>query len=229
MGKMTDKTYTTQRFYDIAGFKVEVIRKTIKNIHLYVFADGKIRVSAPLKVPQKRINEFILSKSNWLTKKLRERKGTNEQDSNCLYLWGKRYALKESKSDNVSLCVIGETVHVSGLNKEETDKAVIEFLTRQLSLEIDKKLPFWEEKTGLKCSGWTIRNMLTRWGSCNVNTHKISFSIHLAKRPLECLDYLILHELAHIVFHGHGKDFKDYLSQFMPEWKAKRKLLQSYL
>ena len=105
---------------------------------------------------------------------------------------------------------------------EEEKKARRADLKRRIS----ERLPLIEEYTGLKCSGWTVRDMHTRWGSCNTSTHHLNFSLMLATRSDLELDYVILHELVHTVVPDHGADFYALMDRFMPGWKDVRRALK---
>ena len=108
---------------------------------------------------------------------------------------------------------------------EPADKAEKEARRRDLKRRVAERLPVIEEATGLRCSGWTVRDMHTRWGSCNTKTHHINISLMLATRSDAELDYVILHELVHTVVPGHGADFYALMDRFMPGWKKIRKAL----
>ena len=105
------------------------------------------------------------------------------------------------------------------------DKAEKEAMRTYLKRRIEARLPVIEEVTGLYCNGWTVRDMHTRWGSCNTNTHHINLSLMLATRSDAELDYVILHELVHTVVPDHGPDFYAMMDRFMPDWKRIRKAL----
>ena len=100
---------------------------------------------------------------------------------------------------------------------------------KQLRADISKLLPKWESITGLQCSTWQIRKMKTRWGSCNVKTHKIWFNLYLAKTNQRCLEYIILHELLHIKIANHGAEFKANMDHYMPSWRIVRRELKQYI
>ena len=106
---------------------------------------------------------------------------------------------------------------------EPETKAEKEARRRDLKRRISERLPYIEDVTGLRCSGWTVRDMKTRWGSCNTKTHHINFSLMLALRSDVELDYVILHELVHTVVPDHGKDFYAMMDRYMPGWKQIRK------
>ena len=105
------------------------------------------------------------------------------------------------------------------------DKAEKEAYRAYLKKRIEVRLPVIEEATGLHCTGWTVRDMHTRWGSCNTNTHHINLSLMLATRSDAELDYVILHELVHTVVPNHGTEFYAMMDRFMPGWKKIRKNL----
>ena len=211
---------------EICGYRVEIVRKKIKNLHLYVLADGSVRISAPLSLQRKRIEEFIVSKSDWIAKRV---SSNRKSDENSAFFFGVRYRLTETEADRTFLRFGGgNTAEVFGPDAQSRKAAVAAFYVNALKERIAERLPAWENVTGLKCSSWNVRNMRSRWGSCNVKTRKINFSVHLAEKPEICLDYLILHELAHIIYPNHGREFKEHLSRYMPDWKSVKKLLNTF-
>jgi predicted metal-dependent hydrolase len=110
---------------------------------------------------------------------------------------------------------------------EPVSKAEKEARRRDLKRRIAERLPYVEEVTGLKSNGWTVRDMKSRWGSCNTATHHLNFSLMLATRSDIELDYVILHELVHTVVPDHGPDFYAMMDRFMPGWKKVRKNLRT--
>ena len=109
------------------------------------------------------------------------------------------------------------------MHPEPADDQEKEARRRDLKRRIAERLPVIEERTGLRCNGWTVRDMHTRWGSCNTRTHHVNFSLMLATRTDTELDYVILHELVHTVVPDHGKDFYALMDRFMPGWKTIRR------
>jgi len=106
-----------------------------------------------------------------------------------------------------------------------TDKKELAKLKNELEIKIYNRLPYWENTLSLRCSSWGIKNMKSRWGSCNYKTGKIWFSLMLALKSEECLDYIIVHELTHLRHPNHGTEFKNFLTKHFPNWKAVRKQL----
>jgi predicted metal-dependent hydrolase len=113
----------------------------------------------------------------------------------------------------------------SAAHPAPADRAEKEARRADLKRRVAERLPYIEDVTGLRCSGWTVRDMHTRWGSCNTRTHHINLSLMLATRSDAELDYVILHELVHTVVPNHGPDFYALMDRFMPGWKKIRKAL----
>lgn len=175
----------------IDGIPVEVNRKKIKNMYLYVKPPaGEVSVSAPMRMPRERIERFVREKRDWIEKRR------------------KRYAEQPFQPES------GETKPYS-----EAERAA-------LKEQIARLLPKWEERTGLHCAGWQIRDMKTRWGSCSTQTKKIRFALMLARQPEECVEYVILHELAHLYEPSHNARFKAFLDGYMPGWREIRKRMR---
>lgn len=220
---------------EIAGLRFEVIRKEIKSLRLYVLPpDGALRISAPRRLSEASIRSFVLSKLCWIERKREKYKNQshpaprNFSDGERICLFGREYGIAIVQGERDSAHIEGEAVVLS--LRGESDAArreglLDEFYRSCLKSEVALLLPMWEEITGLRCSGWQIRNMKTRWGSCTPATGRIRLSLQLAKAPRECLEYVILHELAHLRFANHGRAFKEILTRYMPRWEEIRRML----
>lgn len=151
------------------------------------------------------------------------------ETGDTIQIWGEPYTLSVLEDTRYSLTPhengTATLVVREGCTKEQKEKFVLEWYRKELTERVDILLPKYEAFTGLKCSGWQSKAMKTRWGTCNTKTKKIWLNVYLAEHPTECLEYVILHELAHTVVPNHGYDFKAILNRFMPEWKQYRKLL----
>ena len=176
-----------------------------------------------VSVSEKYINELLLSKLDWIRNQQEKFKISFQE--NTFVLLGKNYPLKKQIGRNG--LQIEEDVAVLCLknpNDSNKEQAVIkDFYKKVLKEYIKKSLPFWESATGLKAESWQIRDMKTRWGSCNTRTKKLWFNLQLAKKDTECIDYVILHELAHIKIPNHSNQFKNFLFKYMPDWKDRKK------
>ena len=221
---------------EISGIKIELQKKNIKNLHLSVLPpDGKVRVSAPLTMSDDAIAVFVRTKLGWIRKQrakfeAQPRQSAREYVSGeTLYVWGRQYFLQVDYSYKGNSLVLDGNKAILTVRKESTTKQreafVNEWYRGLLKAEVEKYLPKWERITGLYCSGWQSKYMTTRWGTCNTNTRKIWLNLQLAKKPIECLEYVILHELAHLKAKNHGAEFIAIMDQFMPYWRELKKQL----
>jgi predicted metal-dependent hydrolase len=193
----------------IQDIEIEVIKKNIKNLHLSVLPpNGSVRISAPLSISDENIRLFAASKISWIRTQqnkfaIQLRHSEREFISGeTIYIWGKQYYLQvdySSKANNFRLD--GEKAILT-VRKESTAKQrenyVNEVLRKYLKNEINRLLPVWEQKTGMQCKRWLVKYMKTRWGTYSETTETISFNLQLAHKPIECLEYIIVHELGHI-------------------------------
>lgn len=220
----------------IANIPVEIVRKNIKNLHLAVLPpDGNVRVSAPETMTDEAITMFVRTKLGWVRKqqeKFRQQPRQSERQfvsGETLYVWGRQYYLQvEYSYKGNSLNLLGDKAILT-VRKESTavqrEAFVNEWYRDQLKQQVAVYLPKWERITGLQCSGWQSKYMTTKWGTCSISSRKIWLNLQLAKKPMECLEYVILHELAHLQVKNHGPEFIAILDQHMPYWRDYKKLL----
>ena len=214
---------------DISGIPIEVCKKKIKNMHLYVKPpNGKVTVSAPLSMSDEAIERFVRTKASWIKWQVgkfdaQPRQSEREHISGeTLYVWGKRYYVRTEYGNKNSLVLSGDKALLC-VRKESTaaqrENFIREWYREQLKNEIARLLPKWERITGLTCAGWQTKYMVTRWGTCTARTRKIWFNLQLAKKTPECLEYIILHELLHLVEKNHNEQFVALMDKYMPMWK----------
>ena len=221
---------------ELSGITIDIQKKNIKNMHLAVLPpDGKVRVSAPVHLSDESIAMFVRTKLGWI-KKQQEKFANQPRQSErefisgeTLYVFGKQYFLRVMYSYKGNSLVLKGNEAILTVRKESTARQreafVNEWYRDLLKEKISIYLPKWEQITGLYCDSWQTKYMTTRWGTCNTNTRKIWLNLQLAKKPIECLEYVILHELAHLKVKNHGKDFIAILDTYMPYWRDTRKLL----
>ena len=225
---------------EISGIKIEIQKKNIKNLHLAVLPpDGKVRVSAPMHLSDESITMFIRTKLGWIKKqqaKFERQPRQSEREyvsGETLYLFGQQYFLRVEYSYKGNSLVLEGNEAILTVRKESTasqrEAFVNEWSRSKLKEKIEIYLPKWENITGLRCESWQTKYMTTRWGTCNTNTGKIWLNLQLAKKPIECLEYVILHELAHLKVRNHGTEFVAILDQYMPYWRSIKKTLNDSL
>lgn len=220
----------------VSGIRIEVQKKNIKNLHLVVSPpDGIVRVSAPMHLSEESITMFVRTKLGWIKKQqmkfaMQPRQSKREFVSGeTLYVWGKQFFLRVEYSYKGNALVLNGNQAILTVRKESTAKQreafVNEWYRTLLKEKIEIYLPKWENITGLHCDSWQTKCMTTRWGTCNTNTRKIWLNLQLAKKPIECLEYVILHELGHLKVRSHNEDFVAFMDQYMPYWRETKKLL----
>lgn len=215
------------------SFTVEVTRKRMKSIRLRVRPDGQVRLSVPLSLTDAEITQFLAQRQDWIEAQRQHFAAASREqlqlaDSSTLQVLGVPCRLRVETAPRFSLTLSdGEALLrcPAGSSDAQRTHYVNEWYRALLKQEIACRLPFWEERTGLFCAGWQIRDMRSRWGSCTPKTEKLRFSLQLAQMPPECLDYVILHELCHLAVPNHGADFKALLDRHMPDWQQRKKLL----
>ena len=178
---------------------------------------------------------FVRTKLGWIKKqqeKFEKQPRQSEREyvsGETLYVLGQQYFLCVEYSYKGNSLVLSGNEAILTVRKESTasqrESFVNEWYRALLKEKIEMYLPKWENITGLHCDSWQTKYMTTRWGTCNTNTRKIWLNLQLAKKPIECLEYVILHELAHLKVRNHSKDFVAIMDQYMPYWRETKKLL----
>ncbi len=225
---------------EIDGIKIYIEKKKIKNMYLRILPKGIVKVSAPISIPQKNIINFVNSKIEWIIKK-REDMIKNPPEpylryisGETHYLWGNKYTLKLYSRDVSKEVIIDDDKHLIYLpverrsTIEERKKILIEFYRDEIKKAIPLILDNCISIVGRAPSEWRVKNMKTRWGSCNVNKKRIWLNLQLAKKPQICLEYVIIHELTHLYEANHGTRFKNCMDNFCPNWREIKKLLNKY-
>lgn len=224
---------------DVDGLQIEVNRKRIKNLYLWVYhTKGEIIINVPVHVSQKRIYTFIQSKLDWLKKTHLRYKNNHEITpeidikNNAHYL-GKLYPLIVQKSKTKNQVVFQNSTFELQLKDKNTmsnrQKLLIEWYRSELKKIIPSLLSKWERTIQVRVNGWNLRKMSARWGSCDTYERKILFNVELAKKPIACIEYIIVHELIHLLERNHNQKFYKYMDKYLPNWKhLKKELNQKY-
>ena len=223
----------------IANIEIDIIRKDIKNMHLAVYPpDGKIRLSAPIKTDSEVVRLFAISKLSWIkkhVKNFREQARETPRDytsGESHHYQGKRHLLNVKEHNGYN------KVELSGFNKinlyvkadstrEQRSKLMKEWYRKSLKEQIPELLNKWENIIGVKADDWGVKQMKTKWGACNIGAKRIWLNLELAKKPTICLEYIIVHELVHLLERNHNDRFIAYMNQFMPKWRLFRNELNS--
>lgn len=220
----------------IGKLVVEVTRKRIKQFYLKVDPKrGTVRVSAPDHLSLDQIRQAVLAKQDWIQRKLAKVPAESREtvfafeDGEQHFLWGKAYHLLVKEVDDVpSVAVKGKYIvlHVRPGSDGEMRRSIMEkWYDDQLREALIPLLSKWCGDLKVTVKGVRIRSMKTRWGSCSPQRRTIRVNTLMATKPKECLDYLVLHEVLHILEPSHSQRFYTMLDQFMPNWRAKKQAL----
>ena len=218
---------------DVGGITVDVVFKNIKNIHLSVHPPtGRVRISAPRWMKLDTLRVYAISKINWIKKHQKrfqeqERETRREYlDRESHYVWGKRYLLKvkeENRPPSVELKHNEMILTVRpGAVMAKREAVVTAWYRNQVRDAVTPLMEKWEPILGVKVSDTIIRRMRTRWGSCTPSRRTIRLNTELAKKPSECLEYVLVHEMIHLLEPSHNANFISLMDKFMPQWRHLR-------
>lgn len=215
----------------VSDIIIDVVRKDIKNIHLAVYPpNGRVRISAPLKTNEDTIRLYAVSKLSWI--KRNQRKFENQEritqreykQRESHYFQGKRYLLNIVESDKKTKVVLKNKkfieMHVKpGTPTLKLHEILTEWYRVQLKKEIPSLIDKWEKILNVKVDEWKVRQMKTKWGSCNTENRRIWLNLELAKKPVHCLEYIIVHELIHLIERHHNNHFLAIMEKHLPQWR----------
>lgn len=214
----------------LGDIAVDVVLKKVKNVHLSVYPPtGAVRISAPEHMSLETVRVFAISKLDWIKReqrKLREQARETPReylDRESHFVWGERRLLKVEEVD-APPCVRLLPKHLLLRVRPDTDEdkrqaLVARWYRDQVRAALPPLLPKWEAKIGVTVAQVFVQKMKTKWGSCNPDTSNIRLNSELAKKPPECLEYILVHELTHLLEPTHNERFKQLLSKFMPHWR----------
>ncbi|GAA5483848.1 M48 family metallopeptidase [Haloferula sargassicola] len=218
----------------LGDFAATIERKDIRNIHLSVHPpDGAVRVSAPRHLSVDHLRAYVISKLDWIKQQRRqiqaqERESPREfTERESHYLWGKRYLLTlEEGSPGVELRPRKMILSARTGSSQEKRESILEGWYRgELRREAESMVERWARTMGVEVKTVFIQRMKTKWGSCNPARRTIRLNTELAKKPKECLEYLVVHELAHLIEPTHNERFVSLMDHYLPAWRERRQAL----
>lgn len=214
---------------ELGDLKIEVVRKKIKNVHLSVYPpNGAVRIAAPEHMNLETIRVFAIAKLAWIRqqqKKVREqeREAPREYvDRETHFVWGRRYLLKVVECDQAHVELTPTRMRLcvpAGCREERKLEIVEQWYRDQVRAAIEPLLKKWQPIVGVTAGQIYVQKMKTRWGSCNPDTSSIRINTDLAKKPRECLEYILVHELVHLLEPTHNARFAALMDSFLPSWR----------
>ena len=226
-----------QNKIEVGNIVVDVVRKDIKNLHLSVYRPtGRVRISAPLQINDETIRLFIVSKIGWI-KKHQSKLGAHNRgperefvSGESHHYLGQSYLLNVIYHDARPKVELRDRIYIDlyvkpGSNQLQRQKAMTEWYRSELKKQIPGLIEKWKHIVGVEINDWCVKKMKTRWGTCNRKAKRIWINLELAKKPLHCLEFIIVHELSHLIERYHNDHFEALMDGFMPQWRLYKKEL----
>jgi len=222
----------------VSGLVVEVARKPIKNLHLGVYPPhGRVRVAVPLAVSNDAVRLAVIGKLGWIKRQKEKFEAQPRQSRREMvsgeshYFRGRRYRLRVVNGTGPAKIVLkGNAImelHVSpAATMEQRERVLQRWYREQLTKKIPSLLENWQAVLGVEVVDWGIKKMKTKWGSCNVKSSRIWLNLELAKKPVKCLEYIVVHEMVHLLARHHDERFQALMVKVMPRWRTYREELK---
>ena len=215
----------------ISNIKIDVVRKDIKNIHLAVYPPtGRVRIAAPLKVNEDAIRLFAVAKLGWIKRNQKKFEGQERisqreyKQRESHYFQGRRFLLNITETEGAPKVILKSKKFIELFVRPETTvEKRHEIMTEWYRVQLKKQIPTiiekWEAILKVKVSDWQVKQMKTKWGSCNIEKKRLWINLELAKKPEHCLEYIIVHEMVHLLERHHNERFLYYMDTYLPTWR----------
>lgn len=227
---------------EVSGLHVEIVRKDIKNLHVGVYPpNGRVRVAAPLRLADEAIRLAVISRLGWIRRQRADfvqqvRQSRREMvTGESHYFKGRRYRLEIIEQDGPGSVSLPNSTTMRlrirpGTEAAQREAVLQEWYRRRLREQLPPLVAKWQRKSGVVVEQVKIKKMKTLWGSCNAEARRIWLNLELAKKPASCLEYILVHEMVHLVERHHNERFRQLMDTLMPSWRtAKEELNQAPL
>ena len=218
---------------EVRGIAVEIVRKDIKHLHLGVYPpEGRVRVATPLHLDDDAVRLAVITRLAWIRRKRKEFEGQDRQSrrefvtGESHYFEGRRYRLDVVATKGTTGIRLRGNSWIEmrvrpGAGRDAREAALYRWYRARLRERIPEMIAKWEPKIGVTVADWRIRRMKTRWGTCNRQAGRIWLNTELAKKPVSCLEYVVVHEMIHLIERDHNDQFRRILDRVMPGWRTR--------
>lgn len=218
----------------VSGLSVEVVRKNIKNLHLGVYPPlGRVRVAAPLAVSDDAVRLAVVGKLGWIKRQRAKFQAQPRQSQRRMvsgeshYFMGQRYRLRVVEGSTPMRVALRGKAGLDLFVRPETsterrEELLQAFYRSELKNLIPTLLDKWQPILGVEANAWGIKKMKTKWGTCNIAARRVWLNLELAKKPIQCLEYILVHELLHLIERHHNDRFRGLMDQYLPQWQTHR-------
>lgn len=213
---------------------MEVVRKDIKNLHLGVYPpNGRVRVAVPLRIQDEAVRLAVISRLGWIHRKQTEFVKQDRQSKREMitgeshYFRGRRYRLDVIEYNGPATARLKNNRTFELLVRPDTDRDKREeVLNRWYRLMLQEQVPGliarWQPEIGVAVAEWHVKKMKTLWGSCTPEARRIWLNLELAKKSPYCLEYILVHEMVHLLERRHNERFMSLMDHYMPNWQLYR-------
>jgi len=218
----------------VNNISVDVVRKNIKNLHLAVYPpNGRVRVAVPLRMNDDAVRLAVISRLAWIKRHQTKFAGQERQSAREFvtgeshYFQGRRYRLNVEYRKGIPSVSIRNNTTIDLIVRDGSDRThrlrvLTEWYRKQIKEQIPPLIEKWKPVMNVSVAEWGVKQMKTKWGTCNVKARRIWLNLELAKKPVHCLEYIIVHEMLHLLERKHNDRFKALMDKFMPLWKSYR-------
>lgn len=225
---------TARSYLTVAGISVDVVRKDIKNLHIGVYPPGgRVRVAAPAALGDEQIRLAVIQRLPWIKRQRKQlREATRQSERGMVsgethHVWGVGHRLVVIERPGKSQIEVRSGRHLALLVPERTDvetrrQVLDDWYRSQLRARIPDLIGRWEPRIGKPVAHWQIKRMKTKWGSCNPDAARLWFNVELAKKHPRCLEYIVVHEMVHLLERAHGDRFTKLMDDLLPDWRTRR-------
>ncbi len=218
----------------ISDVTIDVVRKNIKNIHLAVYPPtGRVRIAAPLTIHEDAIRLFAIAKLSWIRRNQRrfeaqERilpRAYKQRESH--YFQGRRYLLNIIEKDAPPEVVLRTRTYIDLYIRQNTSadkrhEIMTEWYRQELKKQVPALIAKWEKYLNITVNEWQVKQMKTKWGACNIEQKRVWLNLELAKKPVASLEYIVVHEMVHLLERHHSNRFQQYMDTYLPDWRQLR-------
>lgn len=232
---------TSSYLLHVGLIEAVVVRKPIKHVHLAVLPPaGRVRVTAPLGMQDDAIRVLLATRLPWI-KKQQAKFAAQERQTERAYvsgethfLFGKPYRLEVVTEDRPPRVALKgkRTIRLyvrPGASRAKRDEVITEWYREVLREVLQDLMRKWQRKVGARPSAWGIRRMKTRWGSCSERSRRIWLNLELAKKPIACIEYVVVHEIVHLLEAKHTERFSHLMSRYLPKWRSRKEELNRFM
>ena len=232
---------STNSYLQLGSIEASIVRKSVKNLHLSVLPpNGWVRVTAPRNMTDDAIRTLLALRLPWIKKQQEKFKGQQRQtkrdycSGESHYFLGKRYKLEvvyDDATPTVSLkgkskIILQVKSKSSSLKRQEI---LMSWYRNELYVVVDELITKWQKKMDVEVKTWGIRQMKTRWGTCNHKKAHVLINLELSKKPIACIEYVVVHELIHLIEKKHSDKFVALMTKYIPKWKSLKEELNSFI